>query len=267
MHRMDPPCRLRRRPAPLLLARHPAAPEPARPLVGATRADLVIVGGGYTGLWAALLAKRDDPSRDVVVLESDRCGWAASGRNGGFCAASLTHGLANGMERFPDEVATLERLGRQNLQAIGSTVTAEGIDCDFELTGELDVATEPHQVAWLREAEALAQRHGSHPGVPRTATSCRPEIHSPTYLAGLWEPDSCALVDPARLAGGWRAALRTGRAAHPLSTPAWGGPRTGRLLSPADPMVGAHHPRTARAASRVVLATNASPSPVKRLRK
>jgi len=90
----------------------PGAPEPAAPLVGSARADLVIVGGGYTGLWAALLAKADDPSRDVVVLEGDRCGWAASGRNGGFCAASLTHGLANGVERFPDEVGLLERLGR-----------------------------------------------------------------------------------------------------------------------------------------------------------
>ena len=67
----------------------PAAPEPALPLVGALKADLVIVGGGYTGLWAALLAKQDDPSRDVILLEGDRCGWAASGRNGGFCAASL----------------------------------------------------------------------------------------------------------------------------------------------------------------------------------
>ncbi len=241
----------------------PAAPEPARPLVGATRADLVIVGGGYTGLWAALLAKRDDPSRDVVVLESDRCGWAASGRNGGFCAASLTHGLANGMERFPDEVATLERLGRQNLQAIGSTVTAEGIDCDFELTGELDVATEPHQVAWLREAEALAQRHGSHP-VFLERDELQAEIHSPTYLAGLWEPDSCALVNPARLAWGLRAACeRAGVRIHEHTRVEGLAPAG---FSPADPMVVRTTHGTATA-SRVVLATNASPSPVKRLRK
>ena len=65
----------------------------ARPALPAdTTADLVVVGGGYTGLWTAVLAKERDPSRDVVLLEAQRIGWAASGRNGGFCAASLTHG-------------------------------------------------------------------------------------------------------------------------------------------------------------------------------
>ena len=78
-------------------------------------ADLAVVGAGYTGLWAALLAKEAEPSRDVVVLESRTAGWAASGRNGGFCAASLTHGLRNGLERFPAEIGELERLGRENL--------------------------------------------------------------------------------------------------------------------------------------------------------
>ena len=241
----------------------PGAPEPAAPLVGSARADLVIVGGGYTGLWAALLAKADDPSRDVVVLEGDRCGWAASGRNGGFCAASLTHGLANGVERFPDEVGALERLGRDNLDAIEATVATEGIDCGFERTGELDVATEPHQVAWLREAESLAHDHGSHP-VFLEGDELRAEIHSPIYLAGLWEPDSCALVNPARLAWGLRAACeRAGVRIHEHSRV--------EGLAPAGPGNGA--PMVVRtthgqvAAPRVVLATNAAPSPVKRLRK
>ena len=83
-------------------------PEPV-PLRGATTADLVVVGGGFTGLWTALLAKEADPTRDVVVLEGERIGWAASGRNGGFCDASLTHGTLNGVDRFPDEMDTLER--------------------------------------------------------------------------------------------------------------------------------------------------------------
>ena len=106
----------------------PASPEPAPPLVGRTSADLVVVGGGFTGLWTAWLAKAADPARDVVLVEADRCGWAASGRNGGFCAASLTHGLGNGVERFPAEVDVLERMGRQNLDAIEATVAAEGIE-------------------------------------------------------------------------------------------------------------------------------------------
>jgi len=68
----------------------------ARPaLDGDLRCDLAVVGGGFTGLWAALLALQEQPDRQVVVIEGARLGWAASGRNGGFCAASLTHGLAS----------------------------------------------------------------------------------------------------------------------------------------------------------------------------
>jgi glycine/D-amino acid oxidase-like deaminating enzyme len=240
-----------------------AAPEPALPLVGPTTADLVVVGGGYTGLWAAWMAKADDPSADVVVLEGDRCGWAASGRNGGFCAASITHGLGNGVERFPDEVHTLERLGRENLDAIEATVGAEGIGCDFERTGELDVATEPHQVGWLREAGAQAREHGAEP-VFLDRDELQADIRSPTFLAGLWDPDSCALVNPARLAWGLRAACERAGVRIFEHSPVDG-------LEPAGP--GRSAPMVVRTAhgrvtaAKVVLATNASPSPVKRLRK
>ncbi|HVC66470.1 MAG TPA: FAD-dependent oxidoreductase [Acidimicrobiales bacterium] len=241
----------------------PAAPGPALPLVGPGRADLVVVGGGYTGLWAALLAKQDDPSCDVVLLEGDRCGWAASGRNGGFCAASLTHGLANGVERFPDEVATLERLGSENLDAIESTVTELGIECDFERTGELDVATEPHQVTGLREAEAQSREHGASP-IFLEGDEVRADVHSPTFLAGLWDTSSCALVNPARLAWGLR------RACEQAGVRVYEHSRVDGL-APGGP--GAHAPMVVHtahgrvAAARVVLATNAAPSPVRRLRK
>ncbi|MET0730090.1 MAG: FAD-dependent oxidoreductase, partial [Solirubrobacterales bacterium] len=77
----------------------PEAPEPLPPLEGETSCELAIVGGGFTGLWAALLAA---PDEDVLLLEGDRCGWAASGRNGGFLDASLTHGLENGLARWPE---------------------------------------------------------------------------------------------------------------------------------------------------------------------
>jgi hypothetical protein len=66
-------------------AQHPELTAP-------TRADLTVVGGGYLGLWTAVHAKRRDPGRRVVLLEAQTVGWAASGRNGGFCEASLTHG-------------------------------------------------------------------------------------------------------------------------------------------------------------------------------
>src|SRR5882672_4171659 len=88
----------------------PDAPAPLDPLDGPTTADLAVVGAGFTGLWTALIAKERDPSRDVVVLEARTAAWAASGRNGGFCDASLTHGLANGVDRFGDEMAALVKL-------------------------------------------------------------------------------------------------------------------------------------------------------------
>src|SRR4051794_2914613 len=70
------------------------------PLTATTTADLVVVGGGYLGLWTALLARQRDPGRRVVLLEAHEVGWAASGRNGGFCAASITHGEENGFNRW-----------------------------------------------------------------------------------------------------------------------------------------------------------------------
>src|SRR6185312_9300242 len=77
-------------------------------LVQSTSCDLAVVGGGFTGLWTALQAKERHPDLDVVLVEGHEIGWAASGRNGGFCLADLTHGLTNGLTRFPDEIDQLE---------------------------------------------------------------------------------------------------------------------------------------------------------------
>jgi hypothetical protein len=86
-------------------------PEPATALIGRIEADLCIVGGGFTGLWAALHAKADDPTREIVVLEGETCGFGASGRNGGFAASSLTHGLEHGHDRFPVRVGRARAAG------------------------------------------------------------------------------------------------------------------------------------------------------------
>ena len=125
----------------------PAARESLRGLVNC---DLVVIGGGFSGLWTALLAKQRDPGRRVVLVEAGRIAGAATGRNGGFCAASLTHGEANGRDRFGAEYDTLHRLGLDNVDGIERTITEFGIDCAWERTGELDVATEPYQVDDLR---------------------------------------------------------------------------------------------------------------------
>ncbi len=179
-------------------------PESNDTLVGAENADLTVVGGGYTGLWTAICAKERDPSRDVVLLEGDTVGWGASGRNGGFVEASLTHGVANGQERFRKELPALEAMGLASLDAIEATIARYGIDCDWERTGVIDVATQPHLVADLEEdAEHLRILGQEITFLDRDAMQA--EIHSPTYEAGLWRKGRAALVDPARLVWGMKA--------------------------------------------------------------
>ncbi|MEI7779484.1 MAG: FAD-dependent oxidoreductase [Actinomycetes bacterium] len=181
------------------------APATAPTLTVDTSADLVVVGGGYTGLWTALQAKEADPDRDVLLLEAGVCGGAASGRNGGFVDASLTHGFANGLQRFPDELRTLIRLGDENLDGLEVTLKRYHIDADFRRSGGFNVATEPYQV----EALAAAVSEGVEYGQKLEfwdRDRMQAEIHSPVFEAGLLDVDGVALVDPARLAWGLRQA-------------------------------------------------------------
>ncbi len=152
----------------------PAAPEPLPSLAGTEQADLAVIGGGFSGLWTALLAKERDPRRNVVLVEGRKIAWGGTGRNGGFCSASITHGLGNGLDRFPEEVGILERLGRQNLDEIEQAVARYGIDCDFARTGELAVATQEWQLDGLAEtahaAGQLGMRASKARGSRRPAT-------------------------------------------------------------------------------------------------
>ena len=178
--------------------------------IGTTDSDLCIVGGGFTGLWAALHAKAGDPGRDVVVLEGETCGFGASGRNGGFANASLTHGLENGLARFADELVELERLGRENLDGLVADLTRLGIECELERTGELTVVLHPALLEELDEAAALHRRFGYDVSA-LDAAATRAEIASPTYHGGLLQRAGSALVHPGKLALGLRrAALDAG---------------------------------------------------------
>ncbi len=178
---------------------------PHEPLTGATDADLCIIGGGYTGLWAALAAKQNDPARDVVLLEATRCGNGASGRNGGFLEASLTHGLGNGLTRFPDEMDTLEQLAAENFTGLRADLSHHGIECDYETPGVLTVALEPRELDHLREEHEQARRFG-HDVELLDAEATRAQVNSPTYLGAVWDRTGSALVHPGRMADGLRAA-------------------------------------------------------------
>ncbi|WP_413801682.1 NAD(P)/FAD-dependent oxidoreductase [Streptomyces iranensis] len=237
----------------------PGRPGPRPALVGEERCDLLVVGGGYSGLWTALIAKERDPDREVVLVEGQEIGWAASGRNGGFCAASLTHGLGNGSARWPDELAELERLGHRNLDAIESAVERYGIDCDFERTGEIDVATEPYQVAELREAAQLAAELGVGEQEFLDRDAVRAEVDSPTFLAGLWDRRGVAMLHPAKLAWGLaRACAELGVRIYE-HTPA-------ERLASAGAAMAVRTPFGRVRARQVALATNAFPSLVRRVR-
>ena len=184
------------------------------PLSEVLDADLCIVGGGYTGLWAALYARELDPAREVVLLEATRCGDGASGRNGGFLQSSLTHGTRNGLTRFPDEIAQLERLGLENFEALIGDLHALHIDAELEHTGDLVVALEPRESAELDEEAELMRRFG-HRVELLEGEQLRAQIDSEKFINAMWTRTGSALVNPGALADGLRvAAARAGVRIH-----------------------------------------------------
>ncbi len=234
------------------------APPPREHLAGTVRTALAVVGGGYSGLWTALLAKQRDPGREVVLLEGRTIGWAASGRNGGFCSASLTHGQANGMEWYPEDMPRLERLGRRNLAGIVSTINDFGIDCKLEQTGELRVATHDYQLEDLAVDFERMLDFGDD-AVLLDEVQTRQQVNSPTYRGAVWGKDKTVLVDPARLVWGLADACEAlGVRIHEHS-----------YVSSLEQVGGGIELRTANGvltADRVALGTNAFPSPLKRVR-
>ena len=192
----------------------PDDPAPAASLRGATTTDVAIIGAGFTGLWTALRLLETDPALRITILEMERVGFGASGRNGGFCQASLTHGLENGLRHYPDEIDLLQREGMTNLRAIVDFARANGIECELEETGELILADHPWQVDELRAHAGLAIAHGDR-AIFLDGEAARSEVHSPRWTAGVWHPDTCVMLNPAKLARGLaRVARERGARLH-----------------------------------------------------
>ena len=222
-----------------------ARPEALDPLTGRARTALLVVGAGFTGLWTAILAKQRDPLREVLVLDAGPVAGQASGRNGGFVHASLTHGAANGRAHFPEDMPLLTRLGDENLIAIRAFVEDRGIACDWRDAGELEVAFAAHQ--------AQAMRAGDDPRLTWLTPEALQERIALTGAHGATYEREVSLVHPARLAWGLRdAALTAGVRIHE---------HTQALALRTDGgTVHVDTPHGAIEADRVVLATNAFPS-------
>ena len=237
----------------------PLEPEPHATLIGETTTDLCIVGAGYTGLWTALLAKEKNPERNVVIIEQLETGAGASGRNGGFCRYSLTPGFMNGYSRFKDEMAIIERLGRENLEAIEATIKKYGIDCQFELTGEISVANEEWQMEDLIEIANLRNSFGDSVQI-LSKEEMQARVHSPISVGGLWDPDGTALIDPARLVWGLeQACIKSGVVIYENTSALW--------LERASKGIIVHTPYGTVYAQKVALATNIYRSLIRRAKK
>ncbi len=179
--------------------------EPGPPLSGDISVDVAIVGGGFTGLSAALHLKEAE-SLDVAVLESEVVGFGASGRNAGFAMTlfGLTLGLTGlrfGKQKAKEAHLYMERA----VDYVGDLVEKYGIDSDYERTGFLRVATTPGYAKRIQHELELAHSLGLQGLEWLDADQTNERVRSPLYLGAWWEP-RCALINPAKHAWGLKKA-------------------------------------------------------------
>jgi glycine/D-amino acid oxidase-like deaminating enzyme len=177
------------------------------PLIGELSADIVVVGGGYTGMWAAWQLKKLEPDVSVVLLESEACGHGPSGRNGGFCN-SMWFSLPNMRRRWGDEGAlAVARGARDAIDGVEGFCREEGVDAWFRRGGYLQVSAAPaHDGTW-DEAVAACRELGEEDAVrPLAAAEVAERCASPAFRGGAFYPHA-ATVQPARLALGLRERL------------------------------------------------------------
>ena len=182
-------------------------PEALPPLEEDAHCELLIVGGGFTGLWAALQAKERQPDADIILIEKTCIADGASGRNGGFLNASLAHGETNTDHHFPGEADRLYELGERNIEELLATLERYNIDARYEKVGETTVATNWGSVERLRATYEEEKASGADV-VFFDRDAMQAQVNSPTYLAGLWYRDGHnGIVDPARLCWGLKRVI------------------------------------------------------------
>ena len=235
----------------------PQRPQAQPQLTQELSTDLLIIGGGFTGLWTALLAKEENPSREIILLERDEIASGASGRNGGFMDESITHGLQNGLARWPEEFPQLLALGMNNLDKIEETIKRLNIECDYLRVGEVGMASEPYQLDELKEEIETAKRFNIEFEF-YDREQVQEIVKSPLFIGGLSFPRCSALVNPAQLAWGLRKACLDLGVEIYEHTPV-------TKLEEENNHVAARTPHGRVLAAHVALATNAFPPLLKRL--
>ncbi len=176
-------------------------PEADAPLREDIRCDVCIVGGGYTGLWSAIRLKEAQPSLEVVLLERDRCGSGASGRNGGFLGSWWSKFLS--LEKICGSAEAL-RLARASAAAIDDILAfceRHGIDVEARRDGWLWTATNDAQLGAWEDTMAALAAHGEAPLLAWPAGEVAARSGSAQHLGGVFEA-AAATLQPARLARG-----------------------------------------------------------------
>ena len=181
--------------------------DPLPPLSGSLDADVVVIGGGYTGMWTAWHLLEDDPSAQVVLLEAGLCGHGPSGRNGGFCE-SMWLSAPILRERFGDDPArALLEASSRSVADIGAWCAGNDVDAWFDQSGYMCVSTAPAFDDVGRRAVEAAAELGAPDAVQElSAAQVRERCASPVFRRGVFVPDF-ATLQPARLALGLRRRL------------------------------------------------------------
>ena len=165
------------------------------PLRGSHKADVAIIGGGYTGLSSAYNIKQKFPGKKIVLLEGACCGYGASGRNGGFCVDTS---LLNWQEKDPDRRQKDLEVSQYGLKQIKQVIAEHGVDCDLEENGMLEVALNEKQTRLLEEFAADLAAFDLESTLVQ-GEELEDEIKSPLFVAGLHMPYG-ATLNPAKLA-------------------------------------------------------------------
>ena len=168
------------------------------PLHENTHCDLLIVGGGFCGLWAAIHAKENNPHRDVILIEAKSIANGASGRPAAIMSTSVMHGIDNTERMFPAEVAELEKLGQDNMKGFQEALQRYGIDCDVEWSGEMKVSVGDQGLEAIDEDYKLYRKYG-HDAEKLDKKQVQAEINSPIFHAGVWSKKQCGTVHPGKL--------------------------------------------------------------------